>query len=560
MAPLQSLFILSFALLFATQMTDAKIVKRTFHVGNMTINRLCQDTVITAVNGKLPGPTINVHEGDTLVVHVINESPYNLTIHWHGIFQKLSAWADGPNMITQCPIRPGNSYVYKFNVTGQEGTLWWHAHVSYLRATVYGPLIIRPKQGSKGYPYPKPYKEVPIILGEWWNNNVVDVDKQARLVGVPPNISDAFTINGKPGDLYDCSKDMYRLTVESGKTYLLRIINAALDNQLFFKIASHSFMVVAIDASYTNPYTTDIIVIAPGQTVDALLNANAAPSVYYMAASAYQSSIGVFNNSTTTAILQYDTSLSHGMMPVMPVWNDTDTAHRFYTSLTGLIRLGNPTVPLQVNSHMFIAFGLGLTACQPDQLLCNKTRGAVAASMNNVSFQLPTDMSLLEAHYSSANGVYTTDFPDKPKLFYDFTSNKTSVAPFTKKGTKVKKLKYNEVVEVVLQNTAILETENHPIHLHGFNFFILAQDFGNYDYAKAREMYNLVNPQVRNTVAVPAGGWAVIRFVANNPGIWIMHCHLDMHLPMGLATVFQVENGPTPDTILPPQPSDFPIC
>ncbi|KAJ4779810.1 Laccase [Rhynchospora pubera] len=563
---------LSVLLFVATQqqfaIADAKIILRTFHVGNLTISRLCQSTVITAVNGKLPGPTIDVHEGDTLLVHVINESPYDLTIHWHGIFQKLSAWADGPNMITQCPIQSGGSYVYRFNVMGQEGTLWWHAHVSYLRATVHGPLIIRPREA---YPFPKPDKEVTIILGEWWKDNVVDVDTQALLTGGVPNISDAFTINGKPGDQYECSKDMYRLTVYSGKTYLLRIINAALDHQLFFKVAGHSFTVVAIDATYTNPYTTDVIVTAPGQTVDALMVADASPSLYYMSARAYASSKGAYNNSTATAILQYNynTSLSSSSqplapkasMPVMPAATDTDTAHRFYTGPTSLVRPGNPTtVPLEVSTRMFVAFGLGLATCQPQQLLCNQTRGALAASMNNVSFQFPTGISLLEAHYKGANGVYTTDFPNKPAVLYDFTSNKMGMAPFTEKATKVKRLRYNETVELVLQNTAILGTESHPIHLHGFNFFVLAQDFGNYEESKARAMYNLVDPQVRNTVAVPAGGWAVIRFVANNPGVWIMHCHLDMHLPMGLATVFEVEDGPTADAILPPPPSDFPIC
>ncbi|KAG2272445.1 hypothetical protein Bca4012_085609 [Brassica carinata] len=46
----------------------------------------------------------------------------------------MTMWADGPSMITQCPIKPGNSYAYRFNITGQEGTLWWHAH-----AFSYGP-------------------------------------------------------------------------------------------------------------------------------------------------------------------------------------------------------------------------------------------------------------------------------------------------------------------------------------------------------------------------------------------------------------------------------------
>ena len=82
----------------------------------------------------------------------------------HGIFQLLSGWADGPGYVTQCPIQPGSSYTYRFNITGQEGTLWWHAHSSWLRATVYGALLIRPRAG-RSYPFPKPHREFPIILG-----------------------------------------------------------------------------------------------------------------------------------------------------------------------------------------------------------------------------------------------------------------------------------------------------------------------------------------------------------------------------------------------------------
>lgn len=44
------------------------------------------------------------------------------------------------------------------------------------------------------------------FAGEWWNANVVDVENQGLLSGLPPNNSDAYTINGRPGDLYSCSK------------------------------------------------------------------------------------------------------------------------------------------------------------------------------------------------------------------------------------------------------------------------------------------------------------------------------------------------------------------
>ena len=77
-----------------------------------------------------------------------------------------TGWADGPEFVTQCPIRPGGSYTYRFTVQGQEGTLWWHAHSSWLRATVYGALIIRPREGEP-YPFPKPKHETPILLGNF---------------------------------------------------------------------------------------------------------------------------------------------------------------------------------------------------------------------------------------------------------------------------------------------------------------------------------------------------------------------------------------------------------
>ncbi|CAN1303915.1 LAC7 [Linum perenne] len=529
------MFLLAFALALLAcsppPSASGAVVEHTFNVQNRTLRLLCGKQVVPTVNGSVPGPIVRVQDGDTLVVHVVNNSPYNITIHWHGIFQMLSAWADGPNMITQCPIRPGGSYTYRFTVTGQEGTLWWHAHVSTLRATVYGALIIRPKSGNP-YPFPKPDKEVPIILGEWWNANVVDVESQALATGAGPNNSDAYTINGFPGDLYPCSQNkIFKLTVEKGKTYLLRIINAALNNQLFFKIASHKFTVVAVDATYTTPYKTDVVLVAPGQTTDVLLEADQAIGSYYMAARPYASAPGVpFANTTTRGLITYKgSSTSTPQMPNLPAFNDTPTAFKFNSNITSDASARHwVPVPTDVDRHMFVTVGLGNGTCQ------GPNGQKFAASMNNVSFQFPTTLSLLQAFSSKVGGVYTRDFPSTPLLKLDHTNpniNNDTQLLFTRKGTKVQKLKYNETVEMVLQNTAILTIENHPIHIH-----------------------------IRNTIGVPVGGWAVVRFQANNPGIWFMHCHLDAHLPWGLAMAFEVENGPTPGTRLPPPPADLPKC
>ncbi|KAG9134936.1 hypothetical protein Leryth_001181 [Lithospermum erythrorhizon] len=454
-------------------------------------------------------------------------------------------------------------------ITRQEGTLWWHSHSSYLRATIHGAIIIRPRYG-RSYPFPKPYREVPIVFGEWWNANVVDVVDEATASGGIPNISNAFTINGQPGDMYPCSSNStYKLNVRHGKRYLLRIVNAAMQSILFFKIANHNMTVVAVDASYVDPYCTDVVVVAPGQTTDLLLVADQRPGSYYMAARPYQGSKQIIlNNSTTTGIILYEnTPSSKPIMPTLPDTNDNSTANAFLSNLTSLMSAPFWTpVPEAVDERMFITIGVGLVQCgrKMNNASCVATFGQrFAANMNNVSFQAPTKLSMLEAFFNKVEGIYTTDFPLQPPLKFDYTNPNNSMDRsllMTTKATKAIKVKYNAIVEIVFQDTSIGSVENHPMHLHGFDFHILAQGDGNYNPFKDHMKFNLINPQIRNTVAVPVGGWAVIRFRANNPGVWFIHCHVEVHLPWGLAGAIIVENGPTPSTSLPPPPFDLPKC
>ncbi|OWM81763.1 hypothetical protein CDL15_Pgr007801 [Punica granatum] len=396
----------------------------------------------------------------------------------------------------------------------------------------------------------------------------MDVENESLQLGITPNNSDAYTINGKPGELYPCSKKQtYKLKVAPGKIYLLRLINAALNNQLFFEIAGHVLKVVAVDAAYTDPYVTDIIVLAPGQTADVLLTAEQWPGAYYMAGRPYfnAENAGPFDNTTTTGILVYEGSASALIpkMPLLPAFNDTPTAHKFSSGLTSLVGARHwVPVPCKVDEQMFITIGLGLSPCGGNATCQGPNGLRFSASMNNASFQLPTSLSLLEAFFYDVKGIYTADFPDVPPLVFDYTNRSLSQSPlgFTLKGTRVKKFKYNATVEIVLQNTAFVGVENHPMHLHGNNFHVLAQGFGNFDAINDRKKFNLINPVIRNTIGVPVGGWAVIRFQANNPGAWLFHCHFDVHLPWGLATVFLVENCPILSSTLPPPPADFPKC
>ncbi|KAL8162633.1 hypothetical protein V2J09_014122 [Rumex salicifolius] len=540
-----------------------------FVIQSTPVKRLCQTTNAITVNGQLPGPTLEVNNGDTLVVRVLNKAKYNVTIHWHGVRQMRSGWADGPEFVTQCPIRPGQSYTYRFTIQGQEGTLWWHAHSSWLRATVYGALVIRPKPGTT-YPFPKPNRETPLLLGEWWKADPVQVIRQATRTGAAPNVSDAYTINGQPGDLYNCSKqDTVIVPIASGETQLLRVINSGLNQELFFSVANHKMTVVGADASYVKPFTTGVIMVGPGQTTDVLITADQPPNRYYMAAKPYQSAQNApFDNTTATAILQYSSTPcaakcsnpSSPVFPNLPAFNDTNTVTTFTKSFRSPRKV---PVPQDIDENLFFTVGLGLNSCPPNfsKSQCQGPNGTrFTASMNNVSFILPSNWSLLQAHKEGIPGVFTPDFPANPSVQFDYTGNVSRSLWQPTAATKLYKLKYGATVQIVLQGTSIFAAENHPIHLHGYDFYILASGFGNFDPKTDTSKFNLVDPPMRNTVGVPVNGWSVIRFVADNPGVWLMHCHLDVHITWGLAMAFIVDDGVGVLETLQEPPADLPVC
>jgi len=88
-------------------------------------------------------------------------------------------------------------------------------------------------------------------------------------------------------------------------------------------------------------------------------------------------------------------------------------------------------------------------------------------------------------------------------------------------------------VDIVVNNH---DNGEHPFHLHGHSFMILGSGDGDYDAAKHGHSLKLNNPLRRDVSTVPASGWAVIRFFADNPGAWLFHCHIEWHVLAGLVT------------------------
>jgi laccase len=121
--------------------------------------------------------------------------------------------------------------------------------------------------------------------------------------------------------------------VDHGKTYLLRIINAAMNADLFLAIANHTLTVVGTDGNYVKPLITDYLEISPGQTMNVLVTANQSLGHYYLAVRQFYTDKMLFteyDKVNATAILMYSgnyTAPDHPVFPSkLPVYVDIQAA------------------------------------------------------------------------------------------------------------------------------------------------------------------------------------------------------------------------------------------
>lgn len=317
--------------------------------------------------------------------------------------------------------------------------------------------------------------------------------------------------------------DVYKIDVVPGVTYMLRLIHAGLNIESFFAIANHKLTIVEADAEYTKPFTTNRVMLSPGQTMNVLVNADQPIGRYAMAMGPYVSANGVkFQNISSISYFQYLGSMPSSLsLPAkLPNFNDNLAAN---TLMDGLRSLKNVDVPKVIDTNLFITIGLNVQKCHsktPKENCQGLKNGVMAASMNNISF-VKSNVSLLGAYYKKINGYFTEDFPWEPIKHYDFVNgapnNITDNTESIMNGTKTLVLEYGARVELILQDTGTVTIENHPIHLHGYSFYVVGYGIGNYNKTSAN--LNLVDPPYMNTIGVPVGGWAVVRFVADNPGM-----------------------------------------
>ncbi|KAJ0962112.1 hypothetical protein J5N97_029940 [Dioscorea zingiberensis] len=408
-------------------------------------------------------------------------------------------------------------------------------------------------------------KEIITINGEYWHKNVLKIEKQVLASGGGPPIADAYLINGHPGPLYNCSSnDVYQIDVVPGKTYLLRIINAALNMEHFFSISNHKMTIVEAGGEYMKPFTVDQLMITPGRRPMSLSMPTSPSAEYDMAMGPYMSApeYSLSRTSQPLRIFQYTGAslTSVGLPAELPSFNDNLAVK---SHLDGLRSLNASDLPLEIDNNLFFTIGLNVEKCHsatPNKSCQGPNGGVFAASMNNITFVKP-QVALLQAYYDSIQGHFKENFPGVPMKIYDFVNGAPNNFPNDTNSlndTRVKVLEYGSRVQLILQDTGTVSTENHPIHLHGYSFYVVGSGTGNYNPLTAK--LNLVDPPYLNTIGVSVGGWAALRFTADNPGVWFMHCHLEIHTSWGLSMAFLVKNGKGPLETLPHPPSDLPKC
>ena len=288
--------------------------------------------------------------------------------------------------------------------------------------------------------------------------------------------------------------------------------------------------VVMADANYVEPFEVDNLDIYSGYTYDVIFTANQDPSRNYWAGINVRGRLP--GTPTGLAVLQYIPNspllLPTTPPPVSPLWNDF--AYSLAQAEKILAKKGYVPKPPENCDRTVVILGTQ-----------NLVNGYIKWALNGISY-IPRPTPVIAALKYHIKGAYDmTPPPNYPTANYDVFSPPTPALTNATGGSPIYIFKKDSVVDVIIQNANTLTPNNseiHPWHFHGHDFWVLGYGQGSFNPEKDNATFNLVDPPFRNTVAVLPYGWVAIRFIADNPGAWPFHCHIEPHFEMGMGTVF----------------------
>ncbi|KAI4176638.1 MAG: hypothetical protein LQ343_000929 [Gyalolechia ehrenbergii] len=444
------------------------------------------------INGQWPIPPITATVGDRVIVNVQNQLGNQTTsLHFHGLYMNGTTHMDGPVGVNQCTIPVGGSFVYDFKID-QPGTYWYHSHdVGQYPDGLRGPMII----SDPDFPYKDQYdEEVVLTLSDWYHDLMPGLLKHfisyANPTGAEP-VPDSALMN---------ETQNLNVNVEPGKTYMFRIVNMAAFAAQYLWFEGHTMQIVEVDGIYTEPAEAEMIYLTAAQRYSVLIT----------------------SKNDTASNFAIVGSMDQDLFDAIPAnLNPNVTGWLVYDKTAPL-----PAPALIDSFEPFDDFTLVPYDRQP---LFDKV---------DYSFNLDMKMDNLGdgANYAFFNGL-TYVAPKVPTLYSALTSGNLATNPATYgKNTNPFVLEKNRIVEIVLNN---MDPGKHPFHLHGHAFqavFRSAEEAGMY---AGNETLSEI-PMRRDTITVNPNGNIVLRFRADNPGIWLFHCHIEWHIASGLtATIIE---------------------
>ncbi|KAF3058203.1 Iron transport multicopper oxidase FET3 [Daldinia childiae] len=445
---------------------------------------------VIGINDVWPCPTIEADVGDFVSIDLNNKLGNETTgLHFHGINQINTNSMDGAVGTNQCPLPPDHSVRYRFYADAP-GTYWYHSHsMGQYPDGFRGPLIIHDPDD----PYQDDYdEEVILTLSDWYRDQTPTLMEAMinpnNTQFAPPLPNSTLVNDGGDG----------HVSVEAGKTYRFRIINWSAMFSTFLSFDSLDMDVIAIDASYVQRQSAQQLRISAAQRFDALITIpeDADRNYPYLVALDVNQD---FADKNPPRPLQYPYNVT-GMLVTD---SDKDTS-------------GTATV------QKFEPFDD--TTFQPH---------------DNESVYEPVDKQLV------LNFDYCFDANDYPRACFNDTTyiaqkvpalytaaslgeNNTETVAYGQVNPFV--VEYGEILEIVVNNN---NDAIHPFHLHGHQFQVLARPESQAGNWSANATINDIPPR-RDTVAINPKSYAVFRIKAENPGVFLFHCHVEWHVEMGL--------------------------
>jgi FtsP/CotA-like multicopper oxidase with cupredoxin domain len=496
----------------------AQTVRYDLYVADTMVNFSGKQKMAMAINGKIPGPVLSFTEGDTAEVHVHNMMDMETSIHWHGVF--LPNPMDGVPYLTQMPIKPHSTYVYKFPVI-QNGTYWYHSHTMLQEQSgIYGALIFKKKHEPS-------IPNIPVVLSDWTDMNSNEVNRylhnandwfaikkgttQGYLEAIQKghfktklnnewkrmtamDVSDvyynAFLTNGKP--VYE------RKEFKAGDRVKLRIVNGAASTYFWLSYSGGKISVVANDGNDVQPVKVDRLIIAPSETYDLIVTIPENNSYEFL---------------STAEDRSKSTSLWLGPGKKIPAHPLTKLKYfEGMKMMNGMMKMNGDMEPM----------GMQMSNQQMD--------------MNKVMYPEinATDTSALSTlNYGMLRSTEKTTLRKGPErvLRFELTGNMNRYvwAIDNKTVSEADRIliKKGENLKIILYNNSMMR---HPMHLHGHDFRVLN---GQGEYAPLKNVLDIM-PMETDT----------LEFAATESGDWFFHCHILYHMMSGMGRIFSYENSP----------------